>query len=62
MSAGETAVNCGAAALNGQNMGSDEAYNFVFKGEYMCSCLIDFLSRYISKKFKGCHFIILLCP
>lgn len=33
LSAGDTAVNCEVATLNGQNMGSDEAYNFVFKGE-----------------------------
>ncbi|KAI3361296.1 hypothetical protein L3Q82_013485 [Scortum barcoo] len=30
-SAGDAAETCGAAVLNGQNMGSDEAYNFVFK-------------------------------
>lgn len=47
--AGETAVNCGAATLNGQNMGSDEAYNFVFKGEYVLSCLLDFISRSLLK-------------
>lgn len=45
VSAGDAAGTCGAATLNGQNMGSDEAYNFVFKGEYMFSCLLD--SRYI---------------
>lgn len=33
LSAGDAAVNCEVATLNGQNMGSDEAYNFVFKGE-----------------------------
>lgn len=47
--AGNTVVNCGAATLNGQTMGSDEAYNFVFKGEYMFSCLLDSNSRYILK-------------
>lgn len=31
LSPGDAAVNCEAAALNGLNMGSDEAYNFVFK-------------------------------
>lgn len=50
MSAGDTAVNCGVATLNGHNMGSDEAYNFVFKGEYMYSSVdlfdaqVDFLN------------------
>lgn len=28
-------MSCGAALLNGHNMGSEEAYNFVFKGEYI---------------------------
>lgn len=34
-----------AATLNGQNMGSDEAYNFVFKGEYMLSCSLDLIPK-----------------
>lgn len=36
----QTTVNWEEATLNGQNMGSDEAYNFVFKGEYISFCTL----------------------
>lgn len=59
VSAGDAAVNRGAATLNGQNMGSDEAYNFVFKGECPLSCLLDPIPSCVFKVFeKG----LLCCP